>query len=303
MCLDLEAGARAYAPVYTGPELELISIVTDSTSDLPQDVARDLGITIVPLNVHFGTEVFKDGVDLSADDFYMRLVSEPYLPKTSQPSPGDFVEVYEHLGQDAEGILSIHLSSKVSGTYNSALLAKEESGTACPIEVIDTLHASMGVGMVAIAAARAAQSGAGLEETTMVARLAVGRCECFALLDTLEYLEKGGRIGKARAFVGSLLRVRPMIIVRDGEVHELGKERTRARAISRLESVTRGFAPIEEACVLYNTTPDDAFGLARDIGPLLPEGKQPFLARFGPAIGTYTGPGALGIGLLRSNPD
>ena len=277
-----------------------IKLVTDSTSDLPSDLAESLGVTVVPLNVHFGTEVFKDGVDLPPDEFYRRLTDGPELPKTSQPSVGDFVQVYEQLGKDADGILSVHISSKLSGTLNAAVQAKAQANVGCPIETVDTQRASMGVGMVAIAAARAAQQGVGLEEAAKVATQAVGRCQCVALFDTLEYLEKGGRIGKARALLGTLLRIKPLITLRDGEVHELGKERTRAKGVARLQRVAREFGPFEEMSVMYNTTPDEADEVARSLSDLLVEGREPVIARFGPAIGTYAGPGALGVGLLQA---
>ena len=277
-----------------------IKIVTDSTSDLPPGLAEGLGITVVPLNVHFGTEVFKDGVDLSADDFYDRLAGGAELPKTSQPSIGDFVGVYEQIGQGADGILSLHVSSRLSGTYNAAAQARVKANVGCPIEVLDTYQASMGVGMVALAAAKEAREGAGLEDVVGVAQEAMTRCECMALFDTLEYLQKGGRIGKARALVGTLLKIKPMIIIRDGEVHELGKERTRSRVIAALLRVARGLGPLEEVAIMYSTTPVDAGFIAANLKELLPKGKEPIITRFGPVIGTYAGPGALGIGLLRS---
>jgi DegV family protein with EDD domain len=281
-------------------KLMAVKIVTDSTADLPPELAASLGIAVVPLNVHFGAEVYKDGVDLSAEDFYRRLVDGKELPKTSQPSPGDFVEAYERVGQGADGILSVHISSKLSGTYNAALLAKGQANVSCPIELIDTLQASMGVGVVAMSAARAAQRGMSMEEVAAISRDAVMRCECFALLDTLEYLERGGRVGKAKALLGTLLRIKPLVIVRDGEVHELGKERTRLKAIERFQAEARGFAPLEELCVLYSTAPDEARLVAERLAGLLPSGKEPFVSRFGPVLGTYVGPGAIGIGLLRS---
>ena len=275
-------------------------IVTDSTSDLPPDLAQSMGIAVVPLTVMFGVEEFRDGVELSADQFYERLVRESVLPKTSQPSVGEFVEIYERIGKDADGIVSVHISSKLSGTYNSAVLAKEEAKVSCPIEVVDTMQASMGLGMVALAVAKKGQQGASLEEVVQTARDCVGRCECFALLDTLEYLEKGGRIGKARAMLGTLLRIRPLIIIRDGEAHELGKERTRSKGVARLQRIAREFSPLEELCVLHSTTPDEAESIAESLRDLLPDGKEPFLTKFGSVLGTYVGPGALGIGLLRS---
>ena len=137
-----------------------IKVVTDSTSDLPQELADSMGIEIVPLKVRFGDEEFRDGVDISADEFYKRLIDGPLLPTTSQPSVGEFIEVYERLGGDADGIVSVHVSSKVSGTYNAALQAKTQVSVDCPIEVIDSLQASMGLGIVALAAAKEARQGA-----------------------------------------------------------------------------------------------------------------------------------------------
>jgi DegV family protein with EDD domain len=276
-----------------------VKIITDSTSDLPADLVESLDIAVVPLNIHFGTETFKDGIDLLPDDFYGRLIDGPVLPKTSQPSVGHFAEVYDRLGRDADGIVSVHVSSMLSGTFNSAVQGASQASVSCPIEVVDTLRVSMSAGIVAMMAARAAQSGAGMEEVVGVARDAVERCRCIAMLDTLEYLEKGGRIGKAKALVGSLLKIRPMIRI-EGEVHELGKERSRKRGIARLEQIARETGPLEELSVIYSTDPDDACALADNLGDLLPEGKEPIIARFGPVIGTYAGPGALGIGLLRA---
>ena len=277
-----------------------VKIVTDSTSDLPADLAESLGITIVPLNLHFGTEVFKDGVDISADTFYERLTSGPELPKTSQPSIGDFVSVYERLGADAEGILSVHISGKLSGTFNSATQAREQAKVDCPIEVVDTLLVSMALGTVVLKVAEAANSGSGLEELVALAREASQRAQCICLFDTLEYLRKGGRLGKASALIGTLLRVKPMITIRDGEVHELAKERSRKKGIARLQRVAREFAPLEAIWVMYSTTPDEAHTVATSLQDLLPTGAEPLITRFGPVLGTYTGPGALGIGLLRS---
>lgn len=280
-----------------------IKIVTDSTSDLPPEILESLDVKVVPLNVHFDAEVFKDGVTLGADEFFDRLINGNVIPKTSQPSIGEFAEAFKEVAPEADGIVSIHISSKVSGTYNAAVQGKEEAGVSCPIEVIDTYQASMGIGVVVIKAAKAAQAGASFEEVAEIAKSASGQCQCFVLLDTLEYLQKGGRIGKAKAIIGSLLRVRPMIIVRDGEAHELGKERTRNKGLARLIRTAREFAPIEELSVIYSTDPDDAHSVANDLRDLLPDGKEPIITRFGPVLGTYVGPKAVGIGLLRADSD
>lgn len=278
----------------------VVKVVTESASDLPRDLVERLGITVVPLNVHFGTEVFKDSVDLLPDDFYKRLVEGTELPKTSQPSVGEFAQAYERLSGDADGIVSIHVSSKVSGTHNAAVQASREAPAGCPIEVVDTSQASMGVGLIAAAVASAAQGGASLDELRETARSAVARCECFVMLDTLEYLEKGGRIGKARALLGTLLNVKPLIILRDGEVHELGKERTRSRGLERLRRTAQELAPLDELCVIYSTTPDDARVMAEEMRSLLPDNTEPLIAQFGPVMGTYVGPDAIGMAVLRA---
>ena len=277
-----------------------IKVVTDSTSDLPPELADELGITIVPLNVMFGTETYKDNVDMTADEFYDRLLNGNVLPKTSQPSPGDFVQVYDEVGKNADGILSVHISAKVSGTWNSAVQAVGETAAACPIEVVDSNLFSMALGVVAVEAAKAAKDGATLEEAKAAAMGAIGRARCIAMFDTLEYLEKGGRIGKARAMMGTLLKFKPMIQARDGEIHELAKPRTTAKAVARLKQVARGFGPAESVCVMYSTTPDVARQVADDLGDMLPEGTEPMITRFGPVIGTYAGPGAVGVGVLEA---
>ena len=277
-----------------------VKIVTDSTADIPKSMVQELGIEVVPLKVRFGEEEFLDGVDLTPDEFYQRLASSATLPVTSQPSVGEFVEVYRRIAEESDGIVSIHVSSVLSGTIQAATQAKEQANLQCPLEVVDSYQASMGLGMVVLAAARRAVDGGDFESVAQTARDTVGKCECFALLDTLEYLEKGGRIGKARAFMATLLKIKPMIILKEGIVHELAKERTRKRAIARLGTLTRDFAPIEELAVMYSGESASAAALAEELRDLLPEGREPILTQFGPVIGTYTGPDALGIGLLRA---
>ena len=276
-----------------------VKIVTDSTADLPSDIVNELGITVVPANVRFGNDAYKDGVDLSSDEFFDKLVNGPDFPTTSQPSIGEFRDAYERVAEGADGIVSVHVSGKLSGTMNSATQGASQAGADCPIEVLDTRQASMGSGLVAMAAARAAQDGASVEEAANAARSAIDRSQCFALLDTLDYLIKGGRIGKARGAIGKLLRIKPMIILRDGEVNDLAKERARSRAVARLRRTAEEFAPLAAVAVMYSTDPDEARALAADLSPLLTDGADaPMTARFGPALGTYVGPNSLGITLL-----
>ena len=275
-----------------------VKVVTDSTSDLPADLADGLGITIVPASVFFGTREYKDGVDITADEFFDKLMNGPDFPTTSQPSVGEFSDTYTSVGDGADGVVSVHVSSKVSGTFNSAQQGAEHANVGCPVEVLDTLQASMGVGLVTIAAARAAQAGGSLEEVTAVAKSAIERCQCMALLDTLEYLQKGGRIGKAQALVGTLLKVKPIIIVLDGEVDNLAKERTRRKAVARLRRVVEEFSPLDSVAVMYSTARDEADRMAADVESLVTSGESPTVVQFGPALGTYVGPDALGVSLL-----
>lgn len=277
-----------------------VRIVTDSASDIASDTAGNLGIVVVALNVHFGTTTFKDNVTITPDDFYSMLAVSSDLPKTSQASPGEFKHVYDELGEDADGIVSIHISSKISGTFNSALQGASMTSASCPVEVIDSLQGSMGLGLVAIEAAKAANGGANHDEVVEVTRHAAARAQCFTMFETLEYLHKGGRIGKSQALLGSVLKIKPMVLIRDGEVHPLGKARTLRKALAAMKQTARDFAPVESLGVMYSTTPEVAAEVAHDLSNLLPEGETPYITRFGPVLGVYTGPGAIGIALLQA---
>ena len=237
-----------------------VKVITDSTADLPPALAEELGITVVPLNVHFGTEVYRDGVEITADEFYRRLVTASRLPTTSQPTPGDFLSAYDEMGQTTDEILSVHISAKLSGTMNSATQALEEYGGACRIEIIDSLQGSMGLGMLAIAAAEAARRGDSLDDVVTETRATIPKVGFIGLLDTLEYLEKGGRIGKAQAFMGSLLRIKPLLTIRDGEAHPLERARTRAKGVDRMCELVQEQMPLKDLAVVYTTTPDEAQG-------------------------------------------
>lgn len=273
-----------------------VRVVTDSTSDLPSQLASDLGIVVVPLNVQFGEQVYQDGVNLSADDFYVKLKGSPTLPTTSQPSAGAFAQIYERLSSETQFILSLHISKKLSGTYHSAMLGKETTERDCHIEVIDSLQASMGLGLMAIAAARVAQAGAGLDELVGMLQQAIPRIHLFGVVDTLEYLHKGGRIGKAQALLGSLLKVKPIIGCQDGETCALGRVRTWHKALNRLSEMVMGFRDIEELAIMRSDNSEEADAYMGRLKSLLPQTRF-FRAQFGPVIGTYMGPGSLGIAL------
>ena len=275
-----------------------VRVVTDSVSDLPPDLASSYGISIVPAKVLFGTEQYSDGVDITTDEFFERLTSSPVLPTTSQPSVGDFVQVFDSVGEDADGIVCVTCSSKVSGTYNSAVQAREQTAASCPVEIVDSMQASMGHGLIALAAARVALSGAEMSRVVDAANDALSRARLLGLLDTLEYLQKGGRIGRARAMVGTLLKVKPIITVQEGVVHEFGKERTRAKGLAAMQGFAQQQGPLEEASVMYTTSDAGLAGLVSALDDALPEGKSPIMARMGPVLGTYVGPNAVGLALL-----
>jgi len=278
-----------------------IAVVTDSTSDLPHELAREKAITVVPLTVAFGDETFRDGLDIDADRFYERLQGGDVFPTTSQPSVGSFAQTYRELAGSCDGIISLHLSTKVSGTYRSAMQARAEvADLGCPIEVIDTLQASMSLGLVASAVADVVRDGVGFEEAAGIARSLAERAYLYGMVETLEYLRRGGRVGRAQFFLGSLLRVRPILSFVDGVVLGVERPRTRSKGIRRLVEMAEEKAPLDSLCVLDSTDSAGAAELASRVAHLAPDGK-PIMARFGPIVGAYLGPGALGVTLISRN--
>ncbi len=275
-----------------------VKIVTDSTADLPAEMVQQLDITVVPLTVVFGDRAYKEGVDIDHDTFYRLLQESRVLPTTSAPSVGELLQAYERVLADSDEVVCIHLSSKLSATYSNACRAAEalrERGAR--IEVVDSLNVSMGMGFIVLAAARAAQGGASMEQVVAIARHCAGRVRLYFVLDTLEYLRRGGRIGRARAFLGSLLHVKPILSLREGEVHPEGRVRTRQQAQARLLQLALATPRIREAAVGYTTDREEAEAMLERLRPMLPH-LQPYLVRIGPVVGTHAGPGLLGVGTL-----
>jgi len=275
-----------------------VKIVTDSTADLPPQLAMDLGVTIVPVYVRFGDQIYRDRVDISEDEFYQRLLHDPVHPSTIQPTPQDFADVYQKLSLEAEGIISIHLSSKLSGTYNSALQGKELVDTKCPIEVIDSQVLTMSLGLLVIAATTIAKSGKNIPQVVEEVKQTIPSIHLLALLDTLKYLALGGRIGKVQALLGSILSVKPMLAVKDGELAPAGRVRSRTKGIDRLVDFVKNAVDVQDAAIVYNTTPDEAQALVGRMGSILPK-ERIRLARLGPALGVHAGPGVLLVALRR----
>ena len=279
-----------------------IAIVTDSTADLPADLAAQKGIRVIPLNVHFGTEVFRDGVDLDADRFYERLVGGDVFPTTSQPSVGAFTDLYREISQTCDAIISVHISSKIGGTCNSAEQAKEAVGEGtCRIEIVDTLQASVSLGLIAMGVAEAVRAGAGMEEALETADRLTRSARLFGVVDTLEYLHKGGRIGRAQMLLGSILKIKPVLSMIDGVAAPVERTRTFTRGLRRLRTICEEMAPLSALSVIDSTEPEVADRLAADLADFAP-GGQILRARFGPILGTYLGPRAIGIALTTENP-
>ena len=272
-----------------------VKIVTDSAADLPPTLAEELGITVVPVYLRFGDEVYRDRVDISEDEFYHRLLHDPIHPSTTQPTPQDFAETYQKLSQEAGGIISIHISSRLSGTCNSAIQGKQLVEDGCPIEVVDSQTVSIANGLIAMEAAKIARSRKSLEQVVAEVKQIIPSIHLLILLDTLKYLAKGGRIGKAKALLGSILNVKPLLTVKDGGLVPAGQVRTRSQGIQRLFNFAKNAVGIQDLSIVYSTTPDEAQILAERIGSIFPQ-ERITLARVGPALGVHAGPGALAIG-------
>jgi DegV family protein with EDD domain len=274
-----------------------VHVVTDSTADLGP-LAAEEGVAVVPLTVSFGDETFEDGVTLDSGAFFERLARSRQRPTTSQPAPGAFEACYRKLlDEGATAIVSIHLSSRLSGTYSTALgIAEALRAEGASIEVIDSRQASLGMDFAVLAAMRAAREGAEAARVAEVARDTAARSTIYLVADDLEYLQRGGRIGQAQRVVGTLLGVKPIISLRDGEVVALERPRTRRRAYERLAEFIREQAPVEGVIVGQSSPAlgDELEAAVRAVydGPLR-------RAWAGPTIGTHVGPGAAGLALLR----
>lgn len=277
----------------------MVRVVTDSTADLPPEWCRHLGIEVVPLWVHFGEEQFLDQVDMDAPTFFQRLARGGALPRTSQPSPDQFQAVYRRVAERGETAVSIHISERLSGTLGSARTARElEPGA--DVRIVDSRLTSVGLGLVVMAAALAAAEGADADAVERVAREAAASTRCAMALDTLEFLEKNGRIGKAQAWLGTMLSVKPLITLEDGAVAPLSRVRGKRSVIPELVRIFREGLPEGRSArvlVAHGGVPWEAEQLA---AALRETGRVSWLAItwVGPVIGSHTGPGVLGFAAM-----
>ena len=277
-----------------------IRIVTDSVADLPPALARANDITVIPCYVIIGSETYRDGVEITADRFYSRLQGLSRLPSTSQPTIADFQEVYQRLLDQGHQIVSIHVSSKLSGTVNSATQARAALGDSSPIEIVDSQMASAPMALAVLTGAQLARELADHREVARRVRQSLVRNHGFVLVDTLEYLQRGGRIGKAQAFLGGMLKVKPILTIRDGEVHPVERPRSLQRAKSRIIEMARELAPIRQGNVSYSTERVQALALRAELAELV-DPEHLIESRFGPVLGTYLGPNALGVAVTQGS--
>ena len=274
-----------------------IKIITDSTCDIARDTVDQFGISVVPAYVLFGEESFRQGIDINPTQFYARLQSSPQLPSTSQPTPGDFTAAMEPVVSAGDQIVCITVARQLSGTYNSAVQAASQFDDGA-VTVIDSGTASVGHMLQVIAAAEdASADDAALDPVVSAAQARADRGYGFAMVDTLEYLQKGGRIGKAQAFMGSLLKVKPILKVADGEVLPVDRPRNVRRGLQRLEELVREQGPVSKLAVAYTTDAGPAEEMRSRLSDLA-DPENTYTLQIGSAIGTHVGPGAVAVSTL-----
>jgi len=274
-----------------------MKIVTDSVADLPPEVVKELGITVVPLNVNFGSNVYLDGIDLTPDEFFIKLRSSETSPFTSVPSLGMFADTFDKLAEETDEILVISVSSKLSATHHTAVQSIELMKKKCRVEVVDSRLAIMGEGLIVIAAAKAAQAGVKFEEVLDEVNRNIPRAGFRAAFDTLEYLKRGGRIGRAQALLGSMLKIHPIIGIKDGVVFPFGREHSRAKAIDCLHEFAMSYSHIDEMAIEYASAADEAEALVKRLDSKFPR-ERIYRSRISPVIGTHTGPGLIALTVL-----
>ena len=277
-----------------------IKIVTDTTCDLPEETTASLGVTVVPLYINVGQKSYLDGIDMSREEFYRRLPTFEHHPQTASPGPEMFRETYERLAEDgAREILSIHISASLSGTLNTAQLAAESTDIV-PVTVLDSGQLSVGTGFLVEAAARAAAAGRSLAEIVDLIREKTQRTHLFAGLDTLEFLQRSGRMSWAVSKIGGLLKIKPLLTMHDGEP-SVQRVRTDKRAMERLLDMLASLAPLEELALVHTNAPEKVRELRDRARHLFPEGKTPFEVDVTPVIGTHIGPGAAGFACVSAS--
>lgn len=274
-----------------------LRIIADSTADLDAATAKAFRIAIVPLTVYFGDQAYLDGIELTSAEFFSRLPNANPLPRTAAPAPGAFLEVFNQLAGEADEILCVTISEKLSGTANAARAARELFREPRRIDIVDSLGTTAATANIAVTAAHAAKAGLNLETASRIARSAAERQKILIGLETLQYLQRGGRIGRARAFLGGILNVKPLLTLREGEVAPAVRVRSRARMEEQLYQFAVSHREAELIRIVHAAAAEDCERLAERVRGALP-GVPVATGWIGPAVGVYTGPGALGVALI-----
>ena len=277
----------------------MVKIITDSTSDISPEQAKNLGIHVVPGYIRFGKEIYRDGVDISKPGFYQKLIDYPIHPQTSEASPKDFAEIYSRYEHEAEGIVSIHISSKISRMYDSALKGKKKAKAQYAIEVIDSNFASIGLGLIVIAAARLANAGGSIQDIVNETKRAIGQISMFGLFDTMKYVAKGGRVTKHVMELSSIFRIKLLLTFRDGEIVAEGLARTHSGGMERLFEYIINAPRIQDLSIAYSTDYNSAIALKQRLGSLFPE-QRIRIEQIGAALGAHSGPDALFVAFRRA---
>ena len=265
------------------------AVVTDSTADLPAEWKAKHGIEVVPLKVLFGQETFRDGVDMNNEQFFRRLAASTTLPTTSAPSPGEFAEVYRRLARDHDGCISIHIGAQLSATAEAARVGAS-SVEGFRVEVVDSETVSMPIAFLCLVAAECPT----LDDAVAAVKQRISKTRVLALLDTLRYLEMGGRLSRAQAMIGTMLDLKPLLLVKDREIKPVDRVRTRSRAVERMVEFFKSELPVEHVAVMHAQARDEAERIAGRLRADLP-GQEVIVGQIGCVLGTHTGPKALGI--------
>ncbi|MFO8035287.1 MAG: DegV family protein [Anaerolineales bacterium] len=276
-----------------------VRVITDSTAYIPHSLIKRYHITVVPLVLIWGDETFRDGVDIKPQAFYERLVKSDSLPSTSQPPVSSFTEQFLKSLDQGQDVIAILISSQISGTVDTAQQAKQELGKG-PIEIVDSETSGMAMGLHVLEVAKAAAKGASLSECTSIAQRAKKQTDVFFAVDTLEFLHRGGRIGGAKRFLGSMLNIKPILEMRDGHIDAVEQVRTQHRATDRLIELMKEKVKEEEPiriAVMHSNAPERAQALLERAGQVFGP-DQSHLAELSPVIGTHVGPGTLALACM-----
>jgi DegV family protein with EDD domain len=273
-----------------------VRIVTDSTSDIPPELARELDITVVPVYVNVRGHSYRDGIDITHDEIYKHMAENDTPVTTSQPSPGDFVQTYQKVLKEADDIVSIQCATSLSGVYQSALRGRDIVGCKGHIEIIDSRTTSIGLGIVAIAAARLAKTGATLSSVLDETCKAISQSHIWGIFDTLKYAFRGGRLGKVTSLLGNMLNAKPMLTIKVGLLRPTGIERTRAKGIEKMLDNVRKFKNIHDFGIAHSSAQDDAQKLRAQLSVLVDK-NHIYISQLGPGVGAHGGPGVLILGM------